>query len=70
MIVDAVAQSFFKSLRPGISNVFYTKNQAKKETFEYVEFYYNRVRSHSYLGKLLPSKFEEINLVLQLNTDA
>jgi transposase InsO family protein len=49
---------------------FYTKAQAKREIFEYIEFYYNRVRSHSYLGNLSPSKFEKINLVLQLETAA
>jgi len=32
--------------------------------------YYNRVRSHSYLGNISPSKFEEMNLVLQMETAA
>ena len=31
---------------------FYTKKQAKTEIFEYIEFYYNRTKSHSYLGNL------------------
>jgi len=56
-----------------VSSLFYemyTKSQAKREIFEYIEFHYNRVRSHSYLGNLSPSKFEEINLVLQLDTAA
>ena len=44
---------------------FYTKKQAKQEIFEYIEFYYNRTRSHSYLGNLSPVRFEEINLMLQ-----
>jgi len=44
---------------------FYTKKQAKFEIFEYIEFFYNRTSSHSYLGNLSPVRFEEINLMLQ-----
>ena len=44
---------------------FYTKKQVKLEIFEYIEFYYNRVRSHSYLGNLSPVKFEEKQKMLQ-----
>ena len=69
---NAVAESFFKTLKSDLvyQTYFYTKQQAKREIFEYIEFYYNRVRSHSYLGNISPSKFEEINLVLQLETAA
>ena len=44
---------------------FHTKRQAKKEIFEYIEFYYNRTRSHSYLGNLSPNNFEEKDFMLQ-----
>jgi len=69
---NAVAESFFKTLKSDLvyQTYFYTKKQAKREIFEYIEFYYNRVRSHSYLGNISPSKFEEINLVLQIGTAA
>jgi len=69
---NAVAESFFKTLKSDLvyQIYFYTKNQAKREIFEYIEFHYNRVRSHSYLGNLSPSKFEEINLVLHMETAA
>lgn len=69
---NAVAESFFKTLKSDLvyQTYFYTKNQAKREIFEYIEFHYNRVRSHSYLGNISPSKFEEINLVLQMETAA
>ena len=69
---NAIAESFFKTLKSDLvyQTYFYTKNQAKREIFEYIEFYYNRVRSHSYLGNLSPSKFEEINLALQMETAA
>jgi transposase InsO family protein len=58
---NSVAESFFKSLKQELvyNTYFYTKRQAKKEIFEYIEFYYNRIRSHSYLGNLSPVKFEE-----------
>ena len=64
---NAVAESFFKSLKNELvyQTYFYTKKQAKQEIFKYIEFYYNRIRSHSYLGNLSPSKFEEINFILQ-----
>ena len=57
---NAVAASFFKSLKSDLvyQNVFYTKNQAKQEIFKYIEFFYNRIRPHSYLGNLSPSEFE------------
>jgi transposase InsO family protein len=54
---NSVAENFFKSLN--YNTYFYTKRQAKKEIFEYIEFYYNRIRSHSYLWNLSPVKFEE-----------
>ena len=31
-----------------------------------LEFYYNRTRSHSYLGNLSPKRFEEVNKMLQM----
>ena len=69
---NAVAESFFKTLKSDLvyQTYFYTKKQAKREIFEYIEFHYNRVRSHSYLGNLSPCKFEEINLVLQIEIAA
>ncbi|MEN8717269.1 MAG: IS3 family transposase [Sulfurovum sp.] len=58
---NAVAESFFKSLKSDLvyQNIFYTKNQAKQEIFKYIEFFYNRIRPHSYLGNLSPVEFEE-----------
>ncbi len=69
---NAVAESFFKSLKNELvyQTYFYTKRQAKHEIFEYIEFYYNRVRSHSYLGNLSPSKFEEKGIMLQMEMAA
>ena len=64
---NAVAESFFKTLKSNLvyQTYFYTKKQAKAEIFEYIEVYYNRTRSHSYLDNLSPVKFEEMNFMLQ-----
>ena len=69
---NAVAESFFKTLKSDLvyQTYFYTKRQAKQEIFEYIEFHYNRVRSHSYLGNLSPVRFEEMNKVLQMEMAA
>ena len=69
---NAVAESFFKTLKSDLvyQTYFYMKNQAKREIFEYIEFYYNRIRSHSYLGNLSPCRFEEINEMLQIEIAA
>ena len=50
--------------------LWHTDRGSQYAYYSHFEFYYNRVRSHSYLGNLSPSKFEEINLVLQLDTIA
>ncbi|MAC82717.1 MAG: IS3 family transposase [Arcobacter sp.] len=64
---NAVAESFFKSLKNELvyQRTFYTKKQAKEEIFKYIEFFYNRVRSHSYLNGLSPVEFEEKIEMLQ-----
>ncbi|NQY21172.1 MAG: IS3 family transposase [Campylobacteraceae bacterium] len=64
---NVVAESFFKTIKQELvyNTYFYTKRQAKKEIFEYIEFYYNRTRSHSYLGNLSPNNFEEKDFMLQ-----
>ena len=37
---------------------FKTRDEAKKQVFEYIEMYYNRKRLHSTLGFLSPESFE------------
>jgi transposase InsO family protein len=39
--------------------IYVGDRSVNKKIFEYIEFYYNRVRSHSYLGNLSLVKFEE-----------
>lgn len=69
---NAVAESFFKTLKGDLvyKTYFYTKKQAQQEIFEYIEFYYNRTRSHSYLGNLSPVRFEEKNIMLRMEMAA
>ena len=69
---NAVAESFFKSLKNELvyQTTFYTKKQAKQEIFKYIELFYNRVRSHSYLNGLSPVEFEEKIEMLQVETAA
>ena len=38
---------------------FSTRQDAKKQVFEYIEIYYNRKRLHSGLGYLSPEAFEQ-----------
>ena len=38
---------------------FATRQDAKKQVFEYIEIYYNRKRLHSGLGYLSPEAFEQ-----------
>lgn len=38
---------------------FQTKEQARQEIFEYIEFFYNRKRIHSSLGYLSPVQFSK-----------
>jgi transposase InsO family protein len=69
---NAVAESFFKTLKSDLvyKTYFYTKKQAQREIFEYIEFYYNRTRSHSFLGNLSPVRFEEKNIMLRMEIAA
>lgn len=69
---NAVAESFFLSLKNELvyQTTFYTKKQAKLEIFQYIELFYNRVRSHSYLNSLSPVEFEENIKMLQVEIAA
>jgi putative transposase len=57
---NACAETFFKSLKTELigDRVFETREQARREIFEYIEVFYNRHRLHSYLGYLTPAEFE------------
>lgn len=62
---NAQAESFFSRYKAELleGGMFEDVNQARGETFSYIEGYYNRVRRHSALGYKTPEEFErEINL--------
>jgi transposase InsO family protein len=57
---NACAETFFASLKTELigDRIFETREQARREIFEYIELFYNRRRLHSYLGYLTPHEFE------------
>ena len=57
---NAVAESFFASLKVELvrDEDFLTREQARREIFEYIEVFYNRKRRHSYLDYATPVEYE------------
>ena len=57
---NAVAESFFKTLRRELINDrrYKTRDEARREVFKYVELHYNRQRLHSKNGYMAPCDLE------------
>ena len=57
---NAPAESFFATLKTELvyRRRYRTREEAKRELFEYIERFYNRKRMHSALGYLSPAEFE------------
>jgi len=57
---NACAETFFASLKTELigDRILTSREQARREIFEYIEVFYNRRRLHSYLGYLTPHEFE------------
>jgi putative transposase len=57
---NAVAESFFSSLKGERvrGRIYRTRDEARSDVFDYIEFFYNRTRRHSYLGQLSPVNYE------------
>jgi len=55
---NAVAESFFATLKVELDIHFDTRNQARSRCFEYIEGFYNRRRLHSSIGYEIPEQFE------------
>jgi len=57
---NAVVESFFGSLKTERihQRLYRTREEARRDIFEYIEVFYNRVRLHSTLGYLSPAQFE------------
>jgi len=69
---NAVAESFFHTLKTELTHheIYYTKEQAKRSIFEYIEVFYNRERMHSANNNLSPVEFERRQKMLQEETAA
>jgi transposase InsO family protein len=61
---NAVAESFFSTLKTErVHNRLYrSRADARRDIFDYIEVFYNRVRLHSTLGYLSPAQFESRTL--------
>jgi putative transposase len=58
---NAKAEAFFSTLKTEClphNQVFVSKDQARREIFEYIEIYYNHLRLHSRLDYQSPHQFE------------
>ncbi|CAG0909300.1 unnamed protein product [Cyprideis torosa] len=58
---NAVAESFFQLLkRERVKRrVYPTRDEARKDIFDYIEMFYNPIRKHTNNGLLSPTKFED-----------
>lgn len=57
---NSCAESFFATLKRELAaGVFWSQEEAEQEIFDYIEVFYNRERSHSYLGYVSPEEFEK-----------
>ena len=58
---NAPAESFFSTLKTECveDKTYLSRNQAKREIFEYIEIDYNRKRRHSSINGLTPEKYEK-----------
>ncbi|MCD4741965.1 MAG: IS3 family transposase [Desulfobacteraceae bacterium] len=59
---NAVAESFFGSLKTErvFFNNYKTREEAKRDIFDYIEIFYNNKRRHSYLGNISPKEYEKL----------
>jgi putative transposase len=61
---NAVVESFFSSLKTERVHhrLYHSRAEARRDIFDYIEVFYNRVRLHSTLGYLSPAQFESQTL--------
>lgn len=61
---NAVVESFFSTLKTERVHhrLYRSRDEARRDIFEYIEVFYNRLRLHSTLGYLSPAQFELQNL--------
>jgi putative transposase len=58
---NAVAESFFATIKKRIikRKIDSTRDDAKANTFNFIEMFYNPKKRHSHTGDVSPAKFEE-----------
>ncbi len=58
---NRVAESFFGSLKTErvIDSSYLTRDQARSDTGDYIEMFYNSTKRHSNLGYFSPAEFEK-----------
>lgn len=67
---NAMAESFFKTLKAELGRSFDSRQQARWEVFEYIEGFYNTRRLHSALDYRGPAEFERDHQLGQLDQEA
>jgi transposase InsO family protein len=55
---NAVAESFFSTLKSELGERFESHGDAKMELFDYIEVFYNQKRRHSTIGQISPAEYE------------
>ena len=55
---NAVAESFFSTVKSELGDQFESYGTAKMELFDYLEVFYNQRRRHSTLGLISPAAYE------------
>ena len=55
---NAVAESWFSTLKSELGERFESYGTAKEKLFDYIEVFYNQRRRHSTLGQISPAAFE------------
>jgi len=58
---NAPVESFFSTLKREVGEVFETRDNARREIFDFIEVWYNRKRRHSTLEYSSPANYESIN---------
>ncbi|MBL1140425.1 MAG: IS3 family transposase [Proteobacteria bacterium] len=64
---NAVAESFFHSLKSERirGKIYKTREEARQDIFDYIEWFYNPQRRHSHCDNMPPNQFEEMYYLSQ-----
>ena len=57
---NAVAESFFATLKTELGDKFASRRAAQRELFDYIEIFYNRRRRHTSIGSISPVQAEDL----------